>query len=346
MENTEGGRGKIFMKWFLSTTRDQLQPPQNISGFKSTMRACVHGLSRVSIAAPSCLRQTPVGLSCLARQFSGIQMPSNVSGLIPRLADTPKLVPVSRLLFQHDAFPVTRLGDCGLEEEGEGGGGEGADEDAAFVGVEDFDDLPSLNLSADVFNQPLRLDLLHRVVVYQRNKFRGKRTAKTKTISEVSGSGRKMRPQKGSGRARIGHNRAAHHRGGAKAHGPKGVIQDYSTKLDKGVRRLGLKVALSQKLREGNLIIVDDFRSSAMKTRVVKTRLLKKFAPYDYSEDMTALLIGENEIDLNFRKSVKNLPKMRVIPSISANVYDVLNHKKLVLSIQAVLDLQQRLERF
>lgn len=134
----------------------------------------------------------------------------------------------------------------------------------------------SIHLDSHVFGQdPIRTDILHRCVVYQRNKARGKRNggAKTKTISEVSGSGKKVRNQKGGGIARAGHKRPAHWRGGAKAHGPKGQIQNYETKLNKKVKKMGLRMALSQKLKEGNLILVNDFNLGTYKTKEIANAL-------------------------------------------------------------------------
>jgi large subunit ribosomal protein L4 len=111
-------------------------------------------------------------------------------------------------------------------------------------------------LNANVFGRtPIRIDLLQQAVVYFRNKKRGMRKAVTKTIAQVSGSGRKLRPQKGQGMARVGHRRPPHFRGGAKAHGPKNTTDYGKTKLNKKVRRLALCHALSQKLLEGNLIL-------------------------------------------------------------------------------------------
>ena len=92
----------------------------------------------------------------------------------------------------------------------------------------------TIHLQPSIFGQnPIRIDILHKCIIYHRNKRRGKRNAgaRTKTISEVRGSGRKVRKQKGGGVARAGHARPPHWRGGAKAHGPKGDVQDYTTKL-------------------------------------------------------------------------------------------------------------------
>jgi len=136
----------------------------------------------------------------------------------------------------------------------------------------------TIHLSPSIFGQnPIRIDILHKCVIYHRNKRRGKRNAgaRTKTISEVRGSGRKVRKQKGGGVARAGHARPPHWRGGAKAHGPKGDVQDYTTKLNKKVRQLGLKMALSQKLKEGNIIFIDNFSGlRSYKTSVLDNALM------------------------------------------------------------------------
>lgn len=112
-------------------------------------------------------------------------------------------------------------------------------------------------LGGDVFDVPIRTDILHRVVRWQLAK-RQQGTHKTKTRSEVSGGGRKPHKQKGSGRARQGTIRAPHMRGGGVAHGP--VLRSHEHDLPKRVRRLGLRAALSAKAWEGRLIIVDSLK--------------------------------------------------------------------------------------
>lgn len=121
-------------------------------------------------------------------------------------------------------------------------------------------------LPAHIFGRdPIRVDLIKRAVEYQRNRQRGKRKAITKTISMVSGSGKKMRAQKRTGYARAGHKRPPHWRGGAVAHGPKGKIQDYGdTKLNVKVRQLAVQHVLSQKLKEQNLIVMDQLQDKLL----------------------------------------------------------------------------------
>lgn len=217
----------------------------------------------------------------------------------------------------------------------------------------------TIHLSERTFGcDPVRVDILHRVVVWQRNKKRGKRNAgaRTKTISEVSGSGRKVRPQKGSGRARAGHSRPAHWRGGAKAHGPKGRIQDYTTKLNKKVRKMGVRHALSQKLKEGNLIVTSDMNAPTHKTKVLD-QMLEKFGVAG-KKGATALMIddanpkeAENEasvyggLNVNLKVASGNLYKVKVLNQLGCNVYDMLKFQKLFLSLAAVRTLEERLER-
>jgi len=223
----------------------------------------------------------------------------------------------------------------------------------------------TVQLPSDIFGKnPIRTDLIHRVVVYQRNKKRGKRNggARTKTISEVSGSGKKMRQQKGTGMARCGHKRPPHWRGGAKAHGPKGSIQDYTTKLNKKVRKLGLCHALSQKLYEGNLIVVDQMAVPTFKTNPLAKILSSKFnitgsfgstallldhqqkevhATDTGTKDQNALVLGG--VNANLRIASRNLFQVKLLNQMGANVYDIIKHEKLMISLPALQQLEQRL---
>ena len=227
------------------------------------------------------------------------------------------------------------------------------------------EEVGTIHLSSDVFGMdPIRPDLLHRVVIWQRNKKRGRRTAKTKTISEVSGSGKKVRNQKGGGVARAGHRRPAHWRGGAKAHGPKGSIQDYTTKINKKVRKLGLKHALSQKLKEGNLILLNDLVLDTHKTK----NLVAIFDRYDIggkygasafvlddADDDNGVDLEDGEavdvtpeysiggVNVNFKVACRNLYNVKVCNQIGGNVYDILKHEKLVMTLSAMKSLEERL---
>jgi large subunit ribosomal protein L4 len=220
-------------------------------------------------------------------------------------------------------------------------------------------EIGTIHLSEHVFgNDPIRTDILHRCVVYQRNKKRGKRNggAKTKTIGEVSGSGAKVRAQKGGGIARAGHKRPPHWRGGAKAHGPKGSVQNYETKLNKKVRMMGVRMALSQKLKEGNLILVNSYEGlGSYKTKILAealnevgdiggrygcTAYLIDHVQEEEAEDGTLKAIGG--VDINLQVASRNLHKIKVRNQKFVNVYDVLKHEKLVLSLSALEALEER----
>lgn len=221
----------------------------------------------------------------------------------------------------------------------------------------------TIHLSPNIFGKdPIRTDILHRCVIYQRNKKRGRRNggAKTKTIGEVSGSGKKMRNQKGGGVARAGHKRPAHWRGGAKAHGPKGSVQNYETKLNKKVRKLGLCMALSQKLKEGNLILVNSFSDvGTYKTKVMAEKM-QNLAGIGGKNGISAYIVdhtvdqimdeNDNEMvvtsldgcDIHLKVGCQNILRTKVTNQQNLNVYDILKHEKLVMSLSALEQIEQR----
>jgi large subunit ribosomal protein L4 len=136
------------------------------------------------------------------------------------------------------------------------------------------------------------------------------------------------------------HCRPAHFRGGAKAHGPKGIIQDYTTKLNKKVRALGLRVALSQKLREGNLAVVDDFIASEAKTKVVNDALHKIGITSD--RDLV-LLVGGDSIDENFKVAATNFAKIHMLGYRGLNVFDILKNEKIIITKEGLVKLEAQL---
>lgn len=220
------------------------------------------------------------------------------------------------------------------------------------------DNIGTIHLDPEVFGcDPIRVDILQRVVQYQRNKKRGKRfPALSKTIGTKSGSGKKMRPQKGQGRARAGHKRPPHWRGGAKAHGPKGIKQDYTTKINKKVKAMGIKHALSQKLKEGNLILVDHMKlDGSFKTRDM-ARVLENFgiggktdndganaymldSPEETEEEEEEVVTG---VFATTKLAVRNLKKVKLSNYHRCNVYDLLKYEKLVISLPALTALETK----
>ncbi|ABO98605.1 Putative mitochondrial ribosomal protein L4 [Ostreococcus lucimarinus CCE9901] len=210
--------------------------------------------------------------------------------------------------------------------------GQGRGEDAV-VPVYSFDGEArgSVELPGRIFDQPLRVDVAHRVVRWQRAKAR-KGLHKTKSRGEVAGSTRKVRPQKGSGRARVGNLKAPQMRGGGTAHGP--VVRSHAHALPKKVRRMGLKVALSAKAAEGKLIVVDSFAGMEPKTRAMKATLER------LTGDL-GLAAGGDEL---VRMSARNLPHVEVLPQIGANVYSILRRRTLIVTKSGLEQLIARLD--
>jgi large subunit ribosomal protein L4 len=197
----------------------------------------------------------------------------------------------------------------------------------------DNKDNGSIELNADVFGLPVRADLLHRAVQWQ---LAARRSGnhKTKTISEISGTGKKPYKQKGTGNARQGSMRSAQMRGGATIFGP--VVRSHAIDLPKKVRALALRTALSAKAAEGKLIVLNDAKAKSFKTKDMS----KTLAGLGLT---SALVIDGNEIDVNFARATNNIPHIDVLPSAGANVYDILRHDTLVLTKDAVDLLTARL---
>lgn len=227
----------------------------------------------------------------------------------------------------------------------------------ATVWALDGTEAGSLWLDARVFGRdPIRIDLLKRAVDYIRAKIRGRRSAVTKTIAEVSGSGRKLRPQKGLGKARVGHRRPPHFRGGAKAHGPKNVTDYGNTKLNKKVRKQALCHALSQKLKEGNLMLVNSLEIESHKTRVLDD-VLRQWT-IGGTDGASALVLDHyypaadsalkmyRGVPANLFAAARNIPRVRVGNTHAANVYDLLKHDKVVLTLEALKVLEGRLKDY
>ncbi len=191
-----------------------------------------------------------------------------------------------------------------------------------------------IELADSVFGLPARKDLLARVVNWQLAKRRAG-THKVKTRGEVSGSTRKLFRQKGTGNARMGSARTTQRRGGGTVFGP--VVRDHAHELNKKVRKLGLKTALSAKAAEGKLIVVEDIAVKEAKT----ADLAKKFAALGWS---SVLVIDGAQVDDGFARATRNLPLVDVLPQQGANVYDILRRDTLVLTKGAVEALEARLK--
>ncbi|CEL57504.1 50S ribosomal protein L4 OS=Desulfatibacillum alkenivorans (strain AK-01) GN=rplD PE=3 SV=1 [Rhizoctonia solani AG-1 IB] len=183
-------------------------------------------------------------------------------------------------------------------------------------------------LSYDVFGQNLRRDILHACVVYHLDGLR-QGTASTKTRAEVSGSNRKIRPQKGTGRARLGDIRSPSIRGGGTAFGPK--PRDFKTLLPRKVRELGMRIALSAKLRDGQLGAVSTLEWPTPKTKSLRIRV----GELGWT-DRTLFLTGKNEIPEALNLASRNIPTLLCQTAANATVYDVLRWKRVILDIEAI----------
>ncbi len=189
-----------------------------------------------------------------------------------------------------------------------------------------------VELNDSIFNLEVKEYLLHDVVRMQRAARRAG-TACTKTRVEVRGGGAKPWRQKGTGRARAGSRRSPLWRGGGVIFGPK--PRDYSFKINRKVKKQALAMAMSARLQEGNLVILDDFSMAAIKT--------KEFVNIMNVLDIeTGLIIVDGSYD-NLHKSARNVNGYKVMPTDGLNVYDILLHKKLVLVQPVIESLEKRL---
>ena len=190
-----------------------------------------------------------------------------------------------------------------------------------------------IELNDDVFGVEPRADILHRVVTWQLEKRRAPSRA-TRERSEVNRTGKKFGRQKGSGGARHGDRRAPIFVGGGKAHGAR--AREFNPSLNKKVRALGLRMALSAKAKDGNLIVLDSLDLKEAKTAALKAQLAK------LGLGKNALVIDGDAINVGFARASANLAEVDLMPAVGANVYDILNHETLVLTRAAVEKLEAR----
>ncbi len=189
----------------------------------------------------------------------------------------------------------------------------------------------TIGLPDEIFMTTPRTDIMARVVLWQLAKRRAG-THKVKGMGEVSGTTKKPYKQKGTGNARQGSLRSPQFRTGGAVHGP--VVRDHGYDLPKKVRRLGLISALSQKLAEGRLVVLDEANGTAR-----TAELAKKLKVLGW----TSALIVDGIVDEGFLRAAQNLPRIDVLPGIGANVYDILNHDVLAITRAGVESLKERL---
>ena len=188
-----------------------------------------------------------------------------------------------------------------------------------------------INIDESIFNIEPRVDLISRVVNWQLSK---KRVGSHSVLSrsEISLTKSKAFKQKGTGRARRGANSVVQFRGGGVVHGP--VIRSHQHKLNKKVRKLGLKSILSSKFRDNNLIVLDKLESDG------KTSSLKKY--FDKLKINSCCIINDESSD-KFERAISNIPNTKLLPQVGINVYDIIKHSKLLITKEALKKLEERL---
>jgi large subunit ribosomal protein L4 len=189
----------------------------------------------------------------------------------------------------------------------------------------------SIELADHIFGLEPRADLIHRVIQWQLNK-RQQGTHQAKSRGEISRTTKKLGPQKGSGGARHGSRKSGIFVGGGKAFGPRS--RSHETSLNKKIRALGLRHAISSKAKDQSLVILDQ-ASSDGKTKT----LVKAFEQLGLAN---ALIIDGANVNESFAKAARSIPNIDVLPIQGINVYDILRRKKLVLTKAAVEALEAR----
>lgn len=196
----------------------------------------------------------------------------------------------------------------------------------------DGDVVSQAELNDAIFNVPVKKSVLHQVVTAQLS---GKRagTASVKRRSDVKGSRHKLYRQKGTGRARKGDIKSPVLRGGGVVFGPD--PRDFSKKVPKKVRKLALKMALTSKVQDQKLVVVDQLELEAIKTKV--------FAGIIKGLDAEKALIVTDQRNERLELSSRNVPGVKVLPTQGLNVYDILKYPKLVLVQPAIEGIEGRL---
>ncbi len=196
-----------------------------------------------------------------------------------------------------------------------------------------------VELSDAVFGVELNEPLIHAAVRnYLANRRQG--TSATKTRGDVSGSGRKLWKQKGTGRARIASLRSPLWKGGGNVHGPQ--PRDWSYKMPKKMRRGALRSALSERLREGNLIVIDDFSIENPKTKAF-VNILSTLELADKKKQTKTLIVDSLE-NQNLILASRNVKKTKITNGYGLNIYDLIYHEKLLISKSGLDELNHLLD--
>jgi large subunit ribosomal protein L4 len=205
-----------------------------------------------------------------------------------------------------------------------------------------------IELSDEVFGAPLNEALIYDAVKnYQANQRQG--TVATKTRGNTAGSGKKLWKQKGTGRARVASLRSPLWKGGGNVHGPQ--PRDWSSELPKKMKRGALRSALSERLREGNLVVVEDFDLGAVDVKGKDGKALDNHKTKKFLAVAEALGLGTKTLFVDaarpdaFALSARNVPGVKLATNTNVNIYDVLYHEKIVFTREAVNAMQEKLKK-
>ena len=192
--------------------------------------------------------------------------------------------------------------------------------------------IKDIDLDKQIFGLELKEEIIYRMVRYQLAKRRSG-NHKTKGISEISGTTKKPFKQKGTGNARQGSKRSPQMRGGAVIFGPQ--VRSHAHKLPKKIKKLALKMAISKKIKDGKLKVINELKMSKPKTNLFRSKLAGLKLD-------SVLFIDGKDIDNNFLLASKNVPKIDILSVEGINVYDILKRDYLVLSENAVNGIKER----
>ena len=194
-------------------------------------------------------------------------------------------------------------------------------------------ELGKLEVSDSILHAVVRPDIVKRVIDWQLlKKMSG--THNARTVSQISGTTKKPFKQKGTGRARQGSLRSVQMRGGAQAHGPS--PRSHAIKLQKKVRMMGLFSALSDRFAANKMLVVDNLSIASSKTK----DLMSLLASYKAS---SFFVVGDQELDANFKKASSNLHNISAVPSAGLNVYDIIKYEYLIMTKAAMINIEKRL---
>ena len=192
----------------------------------------------------------------------------------------------------------------------------------------------NIELSDQIFSAETNKDMIHSIVEWQINRFKP-RKAKTKQRNEVKGSTAKIYAQKGTGGARHSSRKAPLFVGGGVAHGPKGFVYKIK-KLNKKVKKNGLKQILSEKNKLKSLFVLEDFTKEIKKTKLFYNFLEK-------NKLKNSLFIPDKNSKSKIEKSARNIPNLKIIDQEGTNIYDLLKYKNVIFTISSIKSLQERL---